>query len=78
MIGVTTGAHSLIGDPRFIDPLQNDYHLRFDSPAIDHGVDAGVEADLDGSSRPIDFGFDIGAYEFQGSIHRLYLPLLIK
>jgi predicted outer membrane repeat protein len=75
-IGITLGVHSLIGDPHFIDPLQNDYHLRFDSPAIDHGIDTGVYLDLDGSLRPIGFGFEIGAYEYLRPIHYIFLPML--
>jgi predicted outer membrane repeat protein len=77
-IGMTLGVHSLIGDPHFIDPLQDDYHLRLDSPAIDHGADTGVYTDLAGSLRPIGLGFDIGAYEHPRSIHHFYLPLLTK
>lgn len=65
-VGVSNGAHSLIGDPRFIDPAHDDYHLAFGSAAIDHGVDAGVYTDLDGNVRPQGAGFDIGAYEFTG------------
>ena len=77
-IGMTLGVHSLIGDPHFIDSLQDDYHLRLDSPAIDHGADTGVYTDLDGSLRPIGLGFDIGAYEHPRSIHHFYLPLLVN
>jgi predicted outer membrane repeat protein len=76
-VDVITGAHSLIGDPKFVDPLNGDYHLQFGSAAIDHGVDAGVYADLDGNPRPGGAGFDIGAYEYQ-SIKVLYLPLIYK
>jgi len=64
-VGVITGAHSLIGDPKFIDPFHDDYHLQAGSAAIDHGIDAGVYTDLDGNPRPIGAGFDIGAYEYQ-------------
>jgi predicted outer membrane repeat protein len=77
-LGVTNGGHSLIGDPRFVDPADGDYHLRLSSPAIDHGVDAGVTTDLDGHPRPIGAGFDIGAYEYQGAITHVFLPLMRK
>jgi predicted outer membrane repeat protein len=74
---VTSGGHSLVGDPKFVDSLNGDYHLQFGSAAIDRGVDAGVYADLDGNPRPVGAGFDIGAYEYQ-SIKVLYLPLIYK
>jgi hypothetical protein len=76
-VGVTSGGHSLIGDPRFVDPLHDDYHLRFGSTAIDRGIDAGVTTDLDGHPRPKGIGFDIGAYEYQGGYY-LWLPLIWK
>jgi hypothetical protein len=75
---IADGAHSLIGDPRFVDPLHGDYHLQIGSAAIDHGVDAGIYTDLDGNPRPIGLGFDIGAYEYQKSIFYLWLPLIRK
>jgi len=75
-VGVTMGTHSLIGDPRFIDPAHSDYHLAFGSAAIDRGVDAGIYTDLDGNTRPQGAGFDIGAYEYQGPIYRAFLPVL--
>lgn len=76
-LGFTKGAHSLIGDPRFVDPAHDDYHLAFGSAAIDRGVDAGVYTDLDGHARPIGPGFDIGAYEYQLANY-IYLPLIQK
>jgi parallel beta-helix repeat protein len=77
-VGVTSGGHSLVGDPRFVDLLHDNYHLLSNSPAIDHGIDAGVYTDLDGHPRPFGPGFDIGAYEFQGPFSRVYLPLVHK
>jgi hypothetical protein len=75
-IGVSNGAHSLNGDPRFVDPAHDDYHLAFGSAAIDRGIDASVYSDLDGNVRPYGASFDIGAYEFTGVIYRAYLPII--
>ncbi len=62
---VITGANSLTGtDPVFTNPLTDDYHLKFSSPAIDKGTDAGVYTDFEGDPRPSGFGFDIGYDEF--------------
>lgn len=71
------GTHNIMGDPRFIDAENNDYHLSSDSPAIDIGdstlldkydfsVDSfGSKIDLDGNKRIIGEGVDLGAYEHQ-------------
>ena len=76
-IGLSSGGHSLVGDPKFVDPLHDDYYLQFGSAAIDHGVDAGVHTDLDGLPRPKGLGFDLGAYEYQ-NIRYLWLPVARK
>jgi len=52
------------GDPLFQDASSHDYHLQAGSPAIDSGVDAGLNVDMDGILRPQGDGFDLGAYEF--------------
>jgi predicted outer membrane repeat protein len=78
---VTSGGHSPIGNPLFLAPASDNYHLRFDtsaSAAIDAGVDAGVTRDVDGDSRPIGGGFDIGYDEWTGVFFRTYLPLVLK
>ncbi len=52
--------NELVGDPAFdIDG----YHLTDSSDAIDHGVDSGVAADIDGDARPYGGGYDLGADE---------------
>lgn len=54
---------SLSGDPAFVDPASGDYHITVGSQAMDAGVDAGVDDDLDGHYRPYNLGPDIGADE---------------
>jgi hypothetical protein len=73
---ITSGGHSRNGNPVFVDPA-NDYHLGIGSAAIDRGTSVGVAADLDGKSRPLGNGFDIGCYEADVP-YRTYLPLVLK
>jgi len=72
---VSDGGHNVTGDLGFADPGADDYHLAEDSAAIDHGVDAGISTDLDGSPRPVGAGFDIGAYETEG--WRYLFPIIM-
>jgi uncharacterized repeat protein (TIGR01451 family) len=51
------------GDPAFVDPGGGDYHIGLASAAIDQGVDAGVDDDIDGQPRPQGSGYDVGADE---------------
>jgi len=62
--GEIRGTNFIENDPAFANPLQGDFHLRADSPAIDSGspVDAPSD-DIDGNSRPRGRGYDRGAYE---------------
>jgi len=48
----------------FVDSTTNDYHLRLGSPAIDKGeLTSAPSVDLEGATRPMGAGVDIGAYE---------------
>ncbi len=66
---VTSGSHHPVGDPRFVrddtgaNPADGDYHLRAGSPAINAGIDLGVDTDLEDHVRPQGGGFDLGAFE---------------
>jgi uncharacterized repeat protein (TIGR01451 family) len=51
------------GNPAFVYPAGGDYHIDVDSAAIDRGVNAAVGTDIDGQSRPIGAGYDLGADE---------------
>ena len=69
---------SIYDDPRFVNPGENDFHLKPDSPCIDAGVQiAEVKIDYEGDPRPLPrvnwesrgdgSGTDIGADEFRGT-----------
>ncbi len=62
------------GEARFLNPSAFDFHLSDASLAIDRGspLDAPL-TDLDGDTRPIGSGYDIGADEWQRAI---YLPMV--
>lgn len=62
--GGWTGDGNIDADPLFADPAGGDFHLAIDSPCIDTGLDAGVYDDIDGDTRPLGDGFDMGADEY--------------
>jgi len=64
---VDLGTHFIMGEPRFVDADNGDFHLRSDSPAIDVGDDSVIEleSDLDGNLRIVGGTIDLGAYEYQ-------------
>ena len=52
----------------FVNASGNDYHLSSTSPAIDVGTSTDAPStDIAGNPRPSGKGYDIGAYEYQGS-----------
>ena len=53
------------GDPMFVDPAKNDYHLQPNSPAINKGATmTGFKTDKDGTVRPQGAAWDMGAFEY--------------
>jgi hypothetical protein len=68
----TMGPHSLVADPRFVDPAAWNLRPQGASPAIDRGVPVGYatdfdaqpanqDGDRDGTAAP-----DVGAHEYTG------------
>lgn len=54
-------------DPLFVNPANEDYSLRGNSPAINAGLNVpaqGVSSDIMGTARPQGSAYDIGAYEY--------------
>lgn len=75
---VGPGTHSVLSDPKFIDPANKNFRLRSGSPCIDAGSgDAGIPVtDIEGNARCDDLNtpntgggsepyYDIGAYEYK-------------
>jgi len=56
----------ITAEPVFVDPDNNDFHLKSNSPGIDAGADLSdlVPFDIEGNKRPQGKGYDIGAYEY--------------
>lgn len=64
--GALGGAGNISGDPRFVDPANDNYRLQLGSPAIDAADPTAVDDhDLDNAPRPQGGRADIGAYEFK-------------
>ena len=62
------GAGNINANPAFVNPANGDYHLSAWSPAIDVGTASGApDHDLEGTPRPQNAGYDMGAYEFVGT-----------
>ena len=65
--GEITGEASVVGDPRFVDAPDHDFHLQAGSPAVDAGsADGAPSTDFGGQGRPSGAGYDIGAFEYVG------------
>jgi hypothetical protein len=68
----------IVDDPLFIDRQNGNYHLVQNSPCIDAGTFVPLVDDFEGNLRPKGIGYDIGAYEFQGTTTSIYSNELIK
>jgi len=58
---------SVTGNPDFLAPDAGDYRIGPSSAALDAGVPGGVMTDMEGLSRPVHLGYDLGASEYRGT-----------
>ncbi|MDX9893743.1 MAG: right-handed parallel beta-helix repeat-containing protein [Patescibacteria group bacterium] len=71
--------NSIFADPLFVNPAANYFELNYYSPAIDRGVELGLDSDYAGNIVPQGAGTDIGAYEAEpssvsASLEYTYVP----
>ena len=59
-------AHSIVGNPRFVDTSSHNYRLLSNSPCINAGTNVGLMNDYIGNHVPQGTGVDIGAFEYTG------------
>ena len=69
----TLNANNIIADPLFIDVSTNNFELSSCSPAIDAGQTiTEVTTDFNGTQRPQNNNYDIGAFEYDGTLCSKY------
>lgn len=62
--GGYAGTGNIKANPLFVSPGAGDYSLQCESPCVNAGTAAGAPGeDIDGTPRPQDGGYDMGAYE---------------
>lgn len=59
---------SVNANPKFVDVTTNNFQLQPGSPAIDTGANDGISRDIMQTPRPQGVAYDIGAYEFKGTV----------
>ena len=63
-IGISPGKGDIVTNPLFIDDKNENFRLRKNSPAVNHGANLGYTNDIDGYPVPRNDLTDIGSYEF--------------
>ena len=61
---ITKGVNAVSADPKFVDAVNDDFHLQSDSPCIEKGTNVGIKQDFYGTYIPQGLCPDIGAVEY--------------
>lgn len=61
---IVKGPNSLEADPLFIDPGRGNFALLANSPAIDSGINVGLQVDFNGTALKVGGKEDIGAFQY--------------
>ncbi len=75
--GYATGTGNIDADPLFVNPAADNLALTLDSPCVDAGVNAGISWDCIGAVRPMNAGYDMGAYEMDPTPIQFVSPVLL-
>lgn len=75
--GYATGTGNIDADPLFVNAAVHNFALKHTSPCVDAGADVGVTNDCIGAKRPMNSGYDMGAYEMDPAPIQVVTPTLL-
>ncbi len=67
-------ANSTVGNPQFVDPANQNFHLQGQSPAVNLGSEVGLVRDFFGTDVPLMGSPDAGICEYDGGMVTSTLP----
>lgn len=75
--GYATGTGNIDADPLFVNAAAGNFALAHLSPCVDAGANVGITNDCIGATRPMNSGYDMGAYEMDPAPIQLVTPTVL-